>query len=199
MKRIKIELTGDAPLMMHNGQLANPRNAYAKAMREVSKKRSKTDDDYDLLARTEWEGGLYLDYDDDVCIPSDNLLALGLAGAKKFKLGKQFSAGVMGVDVSYKLLHNGPKDLDALFNHGGGEFADSRNVRVQQSFVVRTRPYFRDWGIEFELLCDDTVIDSADVEHAYREAGRVVGCLEMRPRLGRFTVNKFDAEEVSRG
>ena len=196
MKRIYIELKGAAHLMLHNGQLSDPLNEYAKALREVAKRRNKTDDDHELVARTEWEGGLYLDSDDDVCIPMDNLLALGNAGARKSKLGKQFSAGVFGSEASHKLMHGGPKGVEALYQHNDGEFVDRRPARVGTAFVIRTRPVFREWGILFDVLCDETVIDTSDVENAYREAGRVVGCLEMRPRYGRYSLEAFEVSDV---
>ena len=37
------KITGDAPLIMHNGDLANPLSKAAKALKQVTGKKKKTD------------------------------------------------------------------------------------------------------------------------------------------------------------
>ena len=64
LPEIKITMQGVSPLLCHNGQTADPRNTYAKAMKAVSSKRKKTDADFDELARLEWLAGIYRSADD---------------------------------------------------------------------------------------------------------------------------------------
>ena len=58
---MKITIEGTRPLLMHNGDLADPMSEGAKKLAAVSKKRSKSEDDFVELARVEFEGGLYFD------------------------------------------------------------------------------------------------------------------------------------------
>ena len=51
---VQIRFQGVSPLLCHNGQTADPRNAYSKAIKAISGKRKKTDSDYDEMARLEW-------------------------------------------------------------------------------------------------------------------------------------------------
>ena len=46
-----------SPLIMHNGQLADPFNHFSKAKKEITGKRAKTDADMMEIARLDWFGG----------------------------------------------------------------------------------------------------------------------------------------------
>ena len=58
---MKINLRGISPIIMHCGQTADPLNQFSKAMKKLSAKRNKTDDDLAILSGIEWWAGLYLD------------------------------------------------------------------------------------------------------------------------------------------
>ena len=53
-----ITIRGIAPLLMHNGQLANPLNPLAKEMKKVTSVRTKTDEHHLELQRLEFLAGL---------------------------------------------------------------------------------------------------------------------------------------------
>jgi len=59
IQEVKVRLEGLTPIMMHNGQLADPLNKFVKAAKPYSSKRGKTEEDYAVLAYIEWWGGLY--------------------------------------------------------------------------------------------------------------------------------------------
>lgn len=61
MIKFRITLHGINPLLMHNSRLSNPLDPNAKAMKKVSGKRQKTDEDHAELARLEHAGSLYHD------------------------------------------------------------------------------------------------------------------------------------------
>jgi hypothetical protein len=61
MLDLKMTWTGRTPLVVHNDQLANPLGSYTKAIKAISSKRAKTEDDHLEMSRIEWEGGLYID------------------------------------------------------------------------------------------------------------------------------------------
>ena len=52
MKEQKFRITGNiVPMISHNSQLANPLNRYSKAMKALTGKRKKTDQDIEDIAR----------------------------------------------------------------------------------------------------------------------------------------------------
>jgi hypothetical protein len=50
---LRFKLISVAPLLCHNGQLADPLNDIARQMKKISSKREKTDTDLEELARLE--------------------------------------------------------------------------------------------------------------------------------------------------
>ena len=60
-KSISLMIVGTSPLVMHNGQTADPLNKYAKMLREISAKRRKTEADFIEMARIEFVAALYMD------------------------------------------------------------------------------------------------------------------------------------------
>lgn len=196
MKTLKLKIKSmNAPILMHDNKAANPMNEYAKAMKELTSKRGKTDENYADIARIEWEAGLYL-HDGVVSLPARCLEKTFLLGARKSKLGKQYESGVFLESDWHPLAYAGTKivadktkalpnpSLDKFFI----EHSDVQMVRVGTNQVPRCRPIFHDWSLECTLLFDPSIIQQADLLRACQDAGRLVGLLEQRPRLGRFTV-----------
>jgi hypothetical protein len=186
---IRFKIEGAAPLLMHNGQLADPGNQWAKALKNVSSKRNKTDDDFAEMARTEWLGGLYLDESGAIAIPADVLLGCVLKGGKQFKLGPKINAGVFEIAEHTRLDYDGPNDLLKLYE--AGTHTDSRLVVVQRNRIMRTRPIFRQWSLEVGLNVNTDVVDVSDVEKAIVRAGEVIGMGDYRPRYGRFLAERI--------
>ena len=56
MEKVTYKATGDVPLIMHNGRLANPFDKFARAMKVITAKRKKTDEELETLAWLEWQG-----------------------------------------------------------------------------------------------------------------------------------------------
>lgn len=187
LSKLEVTLSGVSPLMLHNGHLADPTNTHTKALKSLTSKRNKTEEDLLNIRQVEWMGGLYLDASGRVAIPAEAVLATVIAGARKDKLGKQASAGVFEVQPFYPLKYDGPKDLNKLY--ADGRFADYRSVVVQRNRCMRCRPVFPQWDLPIQLSVNDEVINIADVKRALEVAGEVIGLCEYRPRFGRFVVN----------
>ena len=66
---VNVRIEGHQPLIFHNSQLANPLNKWAKAMKDVTSKRKKTDADLLELQRLEFMGGIYYDEAVGVYLP----------------------------------------------------------------------------------------------------------------------------------
>ena len=185
LQQLTVKIRGVSPLLMHNGQTADPLNKFSKQLKAVSGKRKKTDEDYAEMSRIEWHAGLYVNEGGNAIIPSTLIEASILDGAKKSKLGKAFKSAVFVNDDA--ILDYGRKGKVADL-WGDDNYRDVRGVRVGQSRVMRTRPIFRQWGCEFSVLFDDEQVNQSDVERAIVDAGSKSGIGDFRPKFGRFEV-----------
>lgn len=186
LNELSVSITGVSPLLMHNGQTADPLNKFSKAMKEVSGKRKKTDEDYAELSRIEWLAGLYVNESEKLILPSISLEAAIIDGAKKSKLGKAFKSSVFVNDDA--VLNIGTKYKVASELWKNEAFRDVRGVRIGQSRVMRTRPIFREWSSSFVVMYDDEQVNLGDVQRALVDAGRISGVGDFRPKFGRFDV-----------
>lgn len=202
----KFRITGTTTLLMHCGQTANPLNQFAKAMKRLSGKRNKTDEDHEEMARLEWWAGLYLSNAPTINPPSEVVPADGTSviipahvldscireGARKSKLGKQASAGCC-VDNDGAFKHDGPKDLLQLSNSARHQHQAA--VKVGTSKVIRTRPCFPIWSCDFNVTIDNTVIEADQILGALESAGKLVGIGDWRPGAPRGgSYGRFEAE-----
>jgi hypothetical protein len=185
-KQLSFIIVGTAPLIMHNGQTANPLNKYAKLLKDVSGKRRKTEADFEEMARIEFVAGLYMDQSGPV-LPSRLLEAVVVEGARKSKSGKQAQAGVI-VEKHASLIYDGPRTDKELFDDE--RFRMAVPVRVGQVKVVRTRPVFENWSAVVELSYLEDIINPAHLTGAVRAAGMLVGIGDWRPRYGRFALEQ---------
>lgn len=177
-------LKSSCPMLMHNGQTADPMNKFSKALKQVTAKRTKTDEDREEMARIEFMAGLYMGEDGPV-IPSGNLESMLIEGAKKTKEGNQAKAG-MYVKEHAKLIYKGTKDPEKLYEDD--YYRDTRSVVVQRSRIMRTRPIFRNWEADITVVFENTVTNESRVDDWVKIAGNIVGLGDMRPRMGRFEV-----------
>ena len=184
-KKLNFKITGVAPLLMHNGQLADPANDFSKKMRKVSSKRDKTDADFEELARLEWYGSLYLD-DGKPCLPGEILEAAFVGAAKKQKKGKQAQAGIF-CPGSYPLIYDGSRKPEELWEDP--KYRYKVGARVQQNRVMRTRPIFREWSCKIQVQYDDSLLNEEEVKHIVTVTGEIVGVGDWRPKYGRFKVD----------
>lgn len=187
MNEYKVHIQGTAPLLMHNGQLADPLNVHTKAMKEITGKRKKTDDDFEAIARIEWFGGLYLTPQGKPGVPGEVIEGCIRDGAKQNKQGKTATADIM-VEGVIPLVYEGPKDVDALFEDA--RFRDVRGVKIGQARTMRCRPRFDDWAMRFTVVSLGQM-NPKDVEMAIRNAGVFVGLCDFRPKFGRFELVGF--------
>ncbi|MFT4126260.1 MAG: hypothetical protein QM662_08530 [Gordonia sp. (in: high G+C Gram-positive bacteria)] len=191
MKKFQITITGNTPLLMHNSRLSDPLDPASKALKKISSKRTKTDDDHIALGEAEFMGSLYLDPHVGPFIPDLNIAAALLAGAKLNKLGVKVTRGLLITTPVNPLAYDGPRDPAEMWR--SGRFAHRASVGVGQSRVMRTRPVFHDWACEAEGLLDESQLDISQIIQIAQNAGDFIGIGDWRPRFGRFTA-KVEAE-----
>jgi hypothetical protein len=185
VEKLKVRITGAAPLLMHSIASQDIANPTAKTFKALSKKRNKTDSDLLELRRLEWAMGLYTK-GGKVIIPGEVIEATMKEAGKKFKLGKEVSKAIRCVDDPELQYPDKKLSLSDLYEKDG--YAFSTSVRVEKSRVNRTRPRFDDWSITTEILYDESRLDRGQVVDILNEAGSYVGFCDWRPRFGRFSV-----------
>ena len=191
MKQLTLKISGIAPLIMHNGQLADPIGEIPLQIKAISSLRKKTDADHQAMARLEFLGGLYL-YDGAPCIPGyvfEGCLIGKGGAARKLKSGKIAMISIF-VDNHAPLEYDGSKDPEKLWENK--DFVFRIGVKVGQATIMRVRPIFNEWSATFtisyneDLIARDVVIQWAEL------AGEQVGVGDWRPKHGRFTVEVLD-------
>lgn len=185
-EHLEFTITGIAPLLSHNGQLADPLNPFAIKMKEISGKRKKTEADHMELSRLEFLGGLYLDEDGHPCIPGINIEAMLIDAAKKKRMGEAAKAGLIS-DGNWPIVYDGPKDPDKMWD--SGKFKDRRGCKLNGKVtVIRTRPIFRQWSLTFTVSYLPNILDKKDIVEFVNTAGQIIGLGDYLPRFGRFEV-----------
>ena len=188
MQTLTVRLSGTSPTILHSGQMANPLNKFAKALKVISGKRKKADEDFESMAKIEFMGSLYLCADGSPGWPGENIESMLCEAARKSKNGK-VAKMAMFIDGVAKLIYSGPKTAEELW--ALEEFRIVAAVKVGMSRVMRTRPIFRQWSLEVAIQYDESLVDERVVLEWCEVAGHQIGLSDWRPRYGRFSVEKI--------
>lgn len=190
-EKITYKLTSVCPMIFHNGQTADPLNQYARALKQISSKSTKTEADFKEMARIEFSAGLYMSQDGPI-IPSYVIDAVIIKAAMNFKKGKQAKSGCVCLDHA-RLEYDGPRKAEQLWKDE--RFRFSRLVRVGQARIARMRPIFDQWNAEIVLLAEDTIVNEGQLDEWLYVAGTQVGIGDWRPKYGRFTVERLNGKK----
>jgi hypothetical protein len=200
MKTIKATIK-IGTLLVHNQQLADPMNPYAKALKEVTSKKKKSDEDHEEVSRREFMGGLYFDDKLGPYAPASWAYKAIVEGARKSKMGKEVGPFVTIDELKIPIQYEGPRTRDGLWKDS--RFADRRSVKVGQARVMRTRPRFDDCRLSFTIRIFDGGPNAEVVEQALEAASVAVGIGSGRPGspkgsaapgIGTFAIEKFDVQ-----
>lgn len=186
-QKMQFRLTGDAPMIQHNGQIADPLSKYSKAIKAISGKRKKTDSDLEEMAKLEFLAGLYMG-DNGPVIPAMMVDATIINAAKRNRDGIAAKSGFFTVGNA-SLEYDGPRTAEELWQDE--RFRLSVPVRVQQARVIRTRPVFSEWAATVIVQFEDSVVNAATVIGWFNVAGALVGFGDWRPRFGRFQAQRL--------
>ena len=194
--RVRIELWGTKPLLMHNERLANPFDEITRAIAAITSKRTRqTEDDKHQVQRLEWEGGLYFDHGTPAhgelparegvgpYIPSANLKKCLVNAGAIYRAGTSLIRALFPEDSEIPLLYEGPRDIDGLWD---AQFLDARMVGVQRNKVLRTRPKFEQWALSTVFMVETTIVDVYSLTRYLDTAGTTTGLGDYRPTFGRF-------------
>lgn len=187
-----ITMTGTLPLLMSSARLSDPLDPIAKAIKKLTGKRTKTDDDQWEIHRLEFRGALYLDPDVGPYIPGENIQRCLTDAARVNKLGKNVERGLfIDTDVN-PLAYSGPRDADELWKNEN--FRHRTSVKIGQRRTMRCRPMFRQWKVEAHGILDTAQLNLDDLRMITENAGSMIGLGDWRPRFGRFTAEIAEAK-----
>lgn len=188
MQILRLRIKG-AVLMQHSVKLADPLSEGAKALKEVSSLRKKTEDNFAEMSDLEMRYGMYHDDKIGPYIPGLWMDSAIVSGGKLNKLGAKIKRSVIVLEDKIALEYDGPRDIEALIS--SPQHRDVRAVTIGQAKVMRTRPVFHDWSAEFTVQYDEEAISEAEIMQSITNCGKYVGIGDFRPRFGRFEAEKI--------
>ncbi len=192
MKNLRITWKGITPLIMHSCQCVNPLHPIAKELKKYTSKKKKTDEDLMKISDLEWESGAYWKEGLGLYIPSENVEATIINGAKANRKGADIQkfCDVTDLYIPFEYGENLTKE-ELISNY---EYRDTRVMTVMRSRILRTRPRFDQWKIVFNMQYNDEKIDLDTIVNAIEYAGQYVGLCDSRPKYGKFvaTIEELD-------
>lgn len=189
IQTLSLKIEGAAPLIMHNGELANRNYWAAKAIKSLTSMTKKTDSDHDEIARLEWFGSLYLK-DKKVSIPRFLQEATLIDGAKKIRLKKPAQAGLFATDDTFLEFDKKDLPIEELWKLEEHQLYKTAKINGK-SKVMRMRPIFREWSFTMHLKYLDELLNEKQIIQMAEIAGMQCGIGDWRPQNGRFLVKKL--------
>lgn len=184
---IELTLTGTKALLMHNGRLSNPIDPHTQALKQLTAKRKKTDEDLIEIMRCEARGAAYETDDGLLGFPTQNVWRCIYDAAKAYKRGEDIKRALSFNPIVEPLAVNGEhvKVEDFLYSDPNRTILYVP-VSVNRAKTMRARPQIHNWALtaSFDLLED--VLDPRDLLPVLERAGRLVGLGDWRPIYGTF-------------
>jgi hypothetical protein len=190
---VRIVLTGKSPLVMHSARLADPLYEITRAIKQITDKRTKTEADYESIARMEWIGGLYTgesEHKDKIVVPTWNVVRSLEEAAKVTRMGKtvirSLSPYESEVPLDFPDSERHPHELWELDE----QYRYSTLVGIQRNKTTRMRPQFPIWGLTMTALLQEELLDFDELGRIATQAGKIEGLGDAR-KLGK---GRFDAK-----
>ena len=193
MKELTVKITGTSPILLSADVLADPLNELTIAHKELTNKRKKTEEDHYAIAKSQWRGLLYWDDKLNVVLPTQNIRASIVGGAKLNKLGMPVKRGTMMLDELVELNYGKKLTIEQLWEN---KYIDRRSVVISSSRVICYRPKFTTWDATFTLMYDENVLDQGNITQSIDNAGKFIGIGGFRPEKGGI-FGRFTAEVLS--
>jgi len=179
MKTVNVKIEGISPLLQHRFPTAGAD--------EPSKKRTGVPD-----YKAEAELSLYKD-SGQIYQPSSHIEGALANAAKSFKISGKRGATYRKLVAS--TIEVWPDAIPHIFQE---YMIDERPVVIQKARVIRYRPRFDKWALEFELRLLDDQLSPATVKEILDHAGLYVGIGDWRPdkagKFGKFMVTKYEVK-----
>ena len=174
--QITIKAVGTKPLLLHNVDLANPLNPWARKMTDLRGTPSKrrTEKWHEEMAYVSFMGAFYdIPGIDGVGIPSENMRRSLIVAAKASRLGTQVQRALMVTTPAVSLIYDGPKTSQGMWDTG--KFHLTRMIRGTGGASPTTYPIFRDWAVKVPFELDESLLNVRDLTEIAERAGRIEG------------------------
>lgn len=191
MKTIKVHFEGTNGLMLNNPQTVNPLNNYSKALKELTSKRTKTDEDQEEILKLKFLASAYIDSNGKYIIPCNMIMRCLQEAAKENKLGKKFERSVFVLEDA--MLDFKDKNLSPLelYNLPDSPYIDIRPVGIMKAKVITARMIIPEWSLDTEITFDENVLNQSEIFYTLNVAGLRYGIGTYRQCYG-----KFNATEI---
>lgn len=191
--KARLTLTGISPLVLNNGQLADPTNEYTIQIAQiVSKGTRRTPEEREQEELLTWRGSLYVT-DGQLVFPVNAILrSFERGGVLAGKLGTKTVAGVIATQTEVPLDYEGPRELDKLAADSRFRFRTLVNPNpssAKKGKVPRMRPIFPSWSLTVEVIVMSEALGWDDFCRVVRLAGQMEGIGNARKLgMGRYEV-----------
>jgi hypothetical protein len=146
-----------------------------------------------LDPKTEAEMYLYRDDKGKICIPAANIKACIREAGRNYRVKGRKSTFAAMVRAGLMIEPAMVPLVDPKTGTQPQWVVDYRPVVVQKSRIMRARPRFDSWSLEFRIInFDPTVIHKDTLYRILVDAGRFCGLGDYRPEFGLFAVEKFE-------
>lgn len=201
MKQVKLHIKGETQLMLNNPQSVNPLNRFTKALKPLTSKRVKTDDDQLDIARLKFFASLYTDKPIELdgkwkgeaghyILPAEHFAKSFSEAAKENRLGQKFIRSVFIYADSILDFPNNDKSPKELWNIGE-PYVDTRAVGIKNVKIITTRALIPDWECDVVVNFDEGQLNKKEILQAVEIAGLRYGVGTYRQRFGKFTAKEI--------
>lgn len=175
-KVVDVTIRGIASLLQHRfPDDAKPDNGEAV---RVGGKRDYSD---------QVEKALYRNPDGSIYQPASHIEGAMVKAATKFQIGGRGKKTYKDLFKSGIVV--GPEAIPLKFET---QTVDRRSVIINRGRIMRERPKFDTWELNFEITIMDDQLPVKVVNQVLVEAGQYQGIGDYRPKFGRFMVTKFE-------
>ena len=174
--QITIKAVGTKPLLLHNVDLANPLNPWARKMTDLRGTPSKrrTEKWHEEMAYVSFMGAFYdIPGVDGVALPAENCRRSLVDAAKASRMGTQVQRALMVTVPAVGLIYDGPRTPQQMWDDGHWHL--TRMIRGTGGASPTTYPIFHDWAVRVPFELDETLLNVRDLTEIAERAGRIEG------------------------
>lgn len=174
MEKVKIKIEGiGLGLLQHRfPEEDNPENKSKKKIKEFP-------------AKAECEKALYCDEKGTIYQPATHILSALVKAGSQFGYEKKMTYS----SIIKSSVFVTPDAIPHIFQNW---VIDRRPVVIQRARIMRARPRFDKWALEFEIEFDEDIIGKDKIKEILEYAGTRKGIGDNRPTNGKFMVVKFE-------
>ena len=173
----KVRIKGTRPLLMHSchGMVDDRIETPSRGKKEIT-------------LREEAEKILYIDEKGNPVVPFLAILGCLRRSATNYKVSGKGKKTYK--DFIYSGLGIKPENIPVISKDDWE--VDLRPVGIKGNRIVRARPKFKEWELEFEIEILDVIIIPSVLKEMLIDAGKYSGLLDFRPLFGLFDVTEFE-------